>query len=263
LLSLDVPALPPDLLERELFRRDDSGLGESATLASTLAAPEGSTLSLRDVFDLPRDLQGRLALALNGKVRLIASTTLDPRAARASEQAQSDLYYLLTSLVIEVDPLRSRLDELPVLAQHFLERANGRGRRQRSGFSPEALRVLLGYDWPGNLRELARVVDEAQALGHADLIAAEDLPATIRGSLASSYAPPPMPSTVTPLDEILTQVERRLIENALAKARRNKSKAAELLGISRPRLYRRIKELGLPEEPDANDEIPVDVDGRA
>jgi DNA-binding NtrC family response regulator len=215
--------------------------------------------------DLPRDLQGRLAEAIDGQIRLIAATAEDPDAARRAERLRADLYYALTTLVIRLRPLRERLDELPCLAQHFLERANQRGGRQRGGVTAEALRVLLAYDWPGNLRELSRVVDDAHGRGAGDAIGADDLPAAIRGEYASAYTPPPAPPPVTPLDELLTQVERRLIEAALQRARHNKSRAAELLGISRPRLYRRIRELNLPDLPEGADGVPAgrEGDGRA
>jgi len=92
----------------------------------------------------------------------------------------------------------------------------------------------------------------------------EDLPAAIRGNLAAAYLPPPLPPSVTPLDDLLTDVERRLIENALNRARFNKSRAADLLGISRPRLYRRIKELNIPDPGDGNgvEEVSLGTDGR-
>ncbi len=118
----------------------------------------------------------------------------------------------------------------------------------------------MAYDWPGNLPELARVIDHALGRPAADapLIAPEDLPATIRGSLGGAFNPPTPPAAVKPLDELLTEVERRLIETALRQSRSNKSRAAEILGISRPRLYRRIKELNLPDdEPAEEAEAPA------
>jgi DNA-binding NtrC family response regulator len=195
-----------------------------------------------------------LAGALDQGIRLLATTSGDHELALRAEQLRTDLYYALTSLVIRVAPLRERLSELPLLAQHLLERLNLRGARQRSGFSPDALAALTGYDWPGNLRELARVIDAAHQTGAGDLIETDDLPADIRGHLAAAYLPPPLPPPITPLDELLTQVERRLIEHAMQRAGQNKSRAAELLGISRPRLYRRIKELNLPDEPEPCEE---------
>jgi transcriptional regulator with AAA-type ATPase domain len=263
LVPFDAAALPADVLERELFGPTP---GDGAPVLSRLALPEGSTLVIGDILDLPRDLQGRLAAALDGPIRLIATTTGDPDAALRAERLRPDLYFALTTLVIRLTPLRERLDDLPLLAQHLLERSNLRGGPQRSGFSPEAIRTLLTYDWPGNVRELTRVVDDARQHAEGPLIETTDLPAAVRGHLASAYTPPSLPTSETPLDELLTQVERRLIENALQRCRDNKSRAAELLGISRPRLYRRIKELGLPDDPEPTEELatspPTLSDGR-
>jgi DNA-binding NtrC family response regulator len=115
----------------------------------------------------------------------------------------------------------------------------------------------MTYDWPGNLRELARVIDHAHAhpQGDGPLIAREDLPASIRGNLGAGFPPPIQATSIKPLDDLLTEVERRLIETALRQARSNKSRAAEMLGISRPRLYRRIKELNLPDDAESTDDI--------
>jgi PAS domain S-box-containing protein len=248
LLTFDCGALPPEVIERELFRPFDDGI------SNRLASPPGSTLLLGDILDLPRDLQGRLTAALDDRVRLLAVTSGNLEEARLSDRLRTDLYYALTTMVIRLSPLRERLEELPLLAQHLLDRANLRGGRQPRGFTAEALAALTAHDWPGNLRELARVVDAAHAACEGDAIRADDLPRAIRGHLGAAHTPPTMPPQVTPLDELLTQVERRLIEQALARARQNKSRAAELLDISRPRLYRRIKELNIPDEPEPTEE---------
>jgi transcriptional regulator with PAS, ATPase and Fis domain len=248
LLPIDCAALPAEVMERELFG------GESA---ARLALPEGSSLLIGDILDLPRDLQGRLVATLDPRIRLLATTAGDPETALQSERLRPDLYYAVTTLIIRLRPLRERVEEIPLLAQHLLERANSRGGRQRGGFIESALSALLAYDWPGNLRELARVIEDVHEQASGDLIEPDDLPAAIRGNLGSAYIPPPLPHPITPLDELLTQVERRLIESTLQRARQNKSRAAELLGISRPRLYRRIKELGLPDVPEPADEVPL------
>ena len=246
LISLDVAALSPEILGREL-------------LANAPAAdrPPPSAIVVEEALGMPRDLQAGVAEAIrSGSLRVLATTADDPEMALREDRLRDDYYFALTGLVIRLAPIRERLDELPMLAAHFLEKANRRGTRRRSGFEPEALDAMRRYDWPGNLAELRRVVESAHDRGPGDAIAADDLPAAIRGELASAYPPPPMPSPITPLDRWLTQLERRLIEQALHRARQNKSRAAEILAISRPRLYRRIKELEIPDEPEAPDPAP-------
>jgi DNA-binding NtrC family response regulator len=175
---------------------------------------------------------------------------MDPEKARDQERLRPDLYFALTTLVIRLRPLRERLDEILLLAQHFLERTNLRRAGRVVGFEDAASEALVAYDWPGNLRELARVIEVAHERAIGDLIRLDDIPPAIRGNLGAAYIPPPIPPLVTPLDDLLTKLERRLIEQALGRARQNKSRAAELLDISRPRLYRRIKELNIPDEPE-------------
>ena len=253
-IAFDCEALPAEILERELFGAVDPDAPGPVARRARLSLGDGSTLLIDEVLSLPRDLQVRLIEALDARVRLMATTAREPEAAVRDEQLRPELYYALTTLVLRLPPLRERRDELPALAQHFLERANQRGGPQRGGFSPSALEALTSYDWPGNIPELARVVEHAHAHGANHLVAAEDLPATIRGNLGAAYAPPSPTPPIKPLDELLTEVERRLIETALRQARSNKSRAAEILGISRPRLYRRIKELNLPDEDEPAEE---------
>jgi PAS domain S-box-containing protein len=263
LVPIDCEALPAEVIEREFFAsrlpaepRDDARNSAQEPGHGRLELAAGSTLLIGDILALPRDLQGRLAESLDGRVRLIATTAGDPEAALKQEQIRPDLYYGLSVLVIRTLPLRERRHDLLLLAQAFLERANQRTGTTCDGFTPQAVSVLEAYDWPGNLSELGRVIDVAhdhlrsltQIEKAMPLIDMDDLPATIRGHLGAAYLPPTTTATIKPLDELLTEIERRLIETALSRTRQNKSRAAELLGISRPRLYRRIKELNLPDD---------------
>jgi DNA-binding NtrC family response regulator len=249
ILPFDCKALPPEILERQLFGGSNGPVGPNP-----LRLPDGATLLIGDVLELPRDLQARLASSLDARIRLIATTTGDPDAALRTDRLRPDLYYALTTLVLRLRPLRERRDELPILAQHILERMNLRGNRQRAGFSPEAIDVLSAYDWPNNLRELAKVVEDAHGRGDNHVIQADDVPAEIQGAFGGAYNPPSQPTGPAPLKEMLTLIERRLIEQALERAGRNKSKAAKLLGINRPFLYRRIKELEIADDSDLADD---------
>jgi DNA-binding NtrC family response regulator len=261
LVPFDCDALPAEILERELFGNEAEAAPEASPLSRAdgktgprLSLLDGSTLLICEILRLPRDLQEWLAESLDTPVRLLATTAIDPRSAFETDQIRPELYFALTTFVIRLEPLRERRHELPALAQNFLERANQRGGTQKSGFSSQALKALMAYDWPGNLRELARIIDHAHTAGADPLVAVDDLPASIRGHQGGGFSPPSQSSPVKPLDELLTEVERRLIETALRQARGNKSRAAELLAISRPRLYRRIRELNLPDEGESPDE---------
>ncbi|WP_337174314.1 sigma 54-interacting transcriptional regulator [Paludisphaera sp.] len=245
LRALDCEALPAAILDRELFLPDDPERPGPARLGGV----EGSTVLLGDVASLPRDVQARLVEALepaDDRVRVLAVTASDPEALVRDGTLREDLLLALSVLTIRMAPLHERREEIPLLAQGLLERINRRGGPQRAGFTPAAEEILAAYHWPGNLREMARVVEHAHGRGDAPLIAPDDLPADVRGHLADAY-PAPKPAPPRPLDDILVDVERRLIENAMARSRRNKSRAAEILGVSRPRLYRRLKELGFPD----------------
>ncbi len=171
IVPIDCKALPPDVIERKLFEAAPQAGPCDDTLEpcrSRLCMAEGSTLLIGDILTLPRDLQTRLAGSLDGRVRLIATTAGNPDDALRREQLRPELYYGLTVLVIPTLPLRDRRHDLLLLAQAFLERANQRTSSTCGGFTPEAVSALQAYDWPGNLGELARVIDSAHEHVRAD-----------------------------------------------------------------------------------------------
>ena len=244
---IDCEAMPPEAIALRLFGGSTAG----AMAPEGCLADSGTTVALRDLLALPRDLQSRLEAALatpsRGGARVLALASEDPIEAVRDGRLRPGLYYALSTIVIRLEPLRERLEELPILAQHFLERTRERGGPTRDGFRPEAVESLLRYDWPGNLRELARVVESAADRASGTLVGPEDLPASILGNLGAAYLPPSPKQEALPLDATLEHVERRLIERALRTTRGNKSTAAQLLQISRARLHRRIQDLGLTQ----------------
>lgn len=209
-----------------------------------------STLLLNDVDQLPADVQGELAsvfAATSFPLRLIATAEQPlPRLAREGRFCE-DLAAGLSTITIELPPLAQRREDLPLLAQLFLEEANARGSKQLGGFTPEALDLLDAYGWPGNVDELARTVAEAHRHAGGYEIDVGDLPQRIHVALRAA-ARPPRPEETIVLDEFLRRVERELIRRAMARAKGNKAKAARLLGMTRPRLYRRLAQLGLEED---------------
>jgi DNA-binding NtrC family response regulator len=273
LVAFDCAALPSAVIERELFEATHGTPGADPLCSSaedradSLSLEEGSSLLIGDILALSSDLQARLARALGGGCRVLATTVGNPVIAVQQERLRPDLYYGLSVLTIATLPLRDRRHDIPLLAQSFLERANQRAGTAFPGFAREALAVLEAHDWPGNLSELCRVVDAAhhqvqlrsEPSAALPLVGPHDLPGAIRGHQGAAYLPPTT-AAIKPLDELLADIERRLIEKALVQSRQNKSRAAELLGISRPRLYRRIKELNLPDECEPeNEPIPAAV----
>lgn len=252
LLVFDIDAVPPEWLQRELF-------SFSAGASQQSSVPADATVVLDDILKLPRDLQTPLVQSLEGprRFRLIGVTSGDLDEARRGETLRPELAESLSTLVIRLAPLRERLDELALLARDSIERINQRSERRRDGLTAEALAILERYDWPGNLDELDRVLNHAHDRSGAPWITAADLPSSIQGHLGAAYlvpgsALPPIP----PLERVLEEVERELIEQAMRRAHNNKSRAADLLGISRPRLYRRMNELGLIPDESGSGAVP-------
>ena len=218
------------------------------------ARPQPGTVYLSEVELLPRDLQEKLATALkntqsteNPGLRVISSGQRSLSAAVAAGTLRADLESLLTTLTIKLPPLVERTDDLPLLAQHFLEEHNRRHPQQLTGFAADVWPVFSRYSWPGNLDELRRVIQEASAVATDITVKLADLPFRFRTALQAQDTPPPTGTRPLPLDDMLTRVETNAIQLALERSRYNKTKAADLLGINRARLYRRMEQLGIED----------------
>lgn len=237
-----------------------SRLVEGESFSQTAGGQAPGTVYLADCEHLPREMQQRLVLMFGGEdpvkrpaLRLIASTSTDLAAAVREERLRPDFLALVSTLTIALPPLRERGDDLQLLAQHFLEEANRPETDQMSGFEEAVWPLFRRYHWPGNLDELLAVVREIRAQAKETTIRAAELPFRFRNALEAQLLPPPAAQLPLSLDKALSRVETRLIELALARAKGNKSKAAEILGVARARLLRRIAQLGLengqPTEP--------------
>lgn len=215
--------------------------------------PQPGTLYLADVECLPRDMQEGLTTAfsnpaaLNPRLRILASTSGDLEAAIDAETLRPDFAAMLSTMTIEIPPLREREGDVLLLAQHLLEEVNRLGGKQLGGFDDDVWPLFQRYNWPGNIDELAQVVREAHERCGEALVKAQDLPFRFRTALGAQELPPPAEPFPLALDPLLIQVEAKLIVQALDRSKHNKSKAAELLGINRARLYRRMQQLGIED----------------
>jgi len=243
--------------EGSLVPLDCSTLG-SALIRSTISAlasrrwGEGaaqSTVVLNEADRLPRDVQRELAGVFSSSSfapRLVATVRRPLERLARRGRFDAALAAVLGTIVIHLPPLAERREDLPLLSQMLLEDVNARGAKQLGGFAPEALERLDGYPWPGNIDELALLIAEAHERAEGPEIQAADLPKRIHLA-ADAAAHPRSREEPIQLDAFLGQIERELIERALARAKGNKARAARLLGVTRPRLYRRMVQLGLEQ----------------
>lgn len=229
-------------------------LVEPDEAASSSTSLQPGTLYLNEVEHLPRDLQQRVVEAIraeqlgpNSGLRVMSSTQIDLRQAVEDDRFRGDLFYLLSALHVELPPLRRRGDDLPLLAQSILEKCNRGSETQIGGFSDQVWHQFREYNWPGNLDELTAVIQEARAAGTGTQIQVQDLPFRFRAGLDGQAVGPSLAPRAMPLEPLLTKVETEQIQLALEQSRHNKSKAAQLLGITRARLYRRMQALGIED----------------
>lgn len=240
LVPLACGALEPNLL-RGTLRSVSTRCSADATFRATLLLEDVDQLCPEAHADVWQLFEFR-----PGQVRVIATssrTQTDLEAALANPR----LVCALATMTIHLPALRDRPADLPLLAQAFLERENVDNPKQLGGFMPEALDVLAAHAWPGNLDELTLVVQETHARARFGRVEANDLPERIRWSSTAAVHSAQVDEPIV-LEELLANLEKELIERAIARARGNKSKAAKLLGLNRPRLYRRLVQLGLAEE---------------
>ena len=238
LVPLVCPVLSMSLLESTIRT-----LQRTAVAGQT---PRPATLLLSDVDQLSLESQEYLARCLPSDTTYrVVSTARAPLGELAADGTfRPELACALSTVEIRLPPLRARLDDLPLLAQMFVEEQNRQGSKQLAGFTPEAIDRLAAYAWPSNVDELAEVVAAAHQLAELPHITPGDLPAKLHVALEAAARPRKREETIV-LEDFLARIEEELIRRAMAKAKGNKTKAARLLGMTRPRLYRRLVQLGL------------------
>jgi len=248
-VAVSCAALPESLLESELFGHEKGSFtGAYAQKKGKFEFANRGTLFLDEVGEMSANIQVHLLRVLEEKeftrvggnepikvdVRVISATNKDLKRAIATGEFREDLYYRLNVVTIELPPLRERKEDVPLLAQHFLNKFALENQKEITGFSPEATEFLLGYDWPGNVRELENAIERAVILAKDSLITVADLPQE-NISLARS----------APIGKKLKEAEKNHILNVLSETGGNYSEAARALGISRMTLYNKAREYGL------------------
>ncbi|MCI0749730.1 MAG: sigma-54 dependent transcriptional regulator, partial [Nevskiales bacterium] len=253
-------AIPNELMESEFFgHRKGSFTGALRDKEGLFQAAENGTLFLDEVADLPLHMQVKLLRAVQERsvrpvgteqevpvnVRLISATHRDLSALTAAGTFRQDLYYRLNVIEVRVPALRERREDIPQLVTDILARLARENRLPKPPvLEPAALRRLLDYDFPGNVRELENVLERAVTLsGDAGPIGADGL--ILRGLPGAASAVPPLSVAAgnTPLEQHVEEVEKRAIRDALDKTRGNKTKAASLLGMTFRQLRYRVKKL--------------------
>ncbi|MFO0758441.1 MAG: sigma 54-interacting transcriptional regulator [Byssovorax sp.] len=264
---INCAAVPAGLLESELF-----GHARGAFTGAVRDAPgqvqlaHGGTLFLDEVAELPLELQAKLlrvlethmVLPVGGRepipvdVRVVSATHRALRKEVEAGRFRADLMYRLRVIPIYLPPLRARPGDIALLCRQFIEELNAKNRRRIEHISPAALRILEEYDYPGNIRELKNVLTYAYAIGEGSVLVPSDLPPelsdpsfTYDGTFPIATAPPPPPP---PGSKPALSPEAQRIAHVLERTSGNREKAAQILGLSRVTLWRRMKELGLIDE---------------
>jgi two-component system, NtrC family, response regulator HydG len=249
-------ALPEGVLESELFGHERGAFtGASRQRRGRFELAEGGTLFLDEIADIGPAVQVRLLRVLQEHefervggeqtihvdVRVIAATNKDIEAEVASGRFREDLFYRLYVIPIHLPALRERKEDIALLAEHFLRQVGARLGRPAVRLSPAAARMLEIYDWPGNVRELENAIERAIVLCDGDLVAERDLIFLEKSARASAW----LPGGIVPLNEALDQLERSLLERAMAQADGVKAEAARLLGVKTSALYYKLEKHGL------------------
>jgi transcriptional regulator with PAS, ATPase and Fis domain len=202
---------------------------------------------LLDVDRLRPDAQQELAGFLHLpqiELHTLATSRASLQRLAAKGKFRRELAYELSTLTIVLPSLARRREDIPLLAQHFLEEQNEAGGRQLAGFQPAALELLIGLPWTGNIEELQQAVRQSCERATGAQVTIADLPDWLQLARDSASRPPRDQQPIQ-LDQFLAEIEKELLARAMRKARGNKSKAAQLLGLSRQRLLRRLAQLGL------------------
>jgi transcriptional regulator with PAS, ATPase and Fis domain len=259
-VAINCAALPDTLMESELFGHEKGAFtGAVERRAGAFELAQNGTVLLDEIGDMPIATQAKLLRVLEdgrvrrlgGKneiqldVRVIAATNTSLDNAIKEGKFREDLYYRLNVFPIPLPPLRARKDDLPILAQSLLEDLNKKHATKVTELSGDVLARFQTYDWPGNVRELRNVLERAVILAGEGTVQMAHLPPAFSGAPASAIAVSTDQGGLNiRIGQTIEQAERALIELTLEHTKNNKTRAAEILGISQKTLFNKLKEYG-------------------
>jgi two-component system response regulator PilR (NtrC family) len=269
-IAVNCGAIPENLLESELFGHVRGAFtGAVSNKPGLVETADGGTLFLDEIGELPQSLQVKLLRLIQEKtlrrvggnhdqridVRIVAATNRDLRAEAEAGRFREDLYYRLNVIQIGLPALRERMEDIPLLVQHFLEKYRRELGKDVQGLTTAAMEKVLAYPFPGNVRELENLIERAVALARGPVLDVDGLPSSVLERSAKARTPAPVATAEgANLDEILASYERGLLSDALQRAGGVKKRAARLLGISFRSFRYRLEKLGLDDPGTGEDE---------
>ncbi len=267
-VAINCSAIPPTLLESELFGHVKGAFtGAISNKEGLFELANGGTIFLDEICEISPSLQVKLLRAIQERcfrrvggvedievdVRIISATNRDIELEVKEGRFRDDLYYRLNVIQVRIPPLRERKEDIPLLAEHFIKKFSNEFSKDIKGIKPEAMRILMSYDFPGNVRELENFIERAVALESGEYISEDVLPEELRGRFEKI---PPFKYDIPPegidLEKTLSEIERHILLQALKKADGVQKKAASLLNLT-PRSFRyRLEKYGVYLEEEEN-----------
>jgi len=260
-IRVSCASLPESLIESELFGYEKGAFtGANERRVGRFEAAAGGTLFLDEIGELPLGIQVKLLRVLQEKqierlgshrsikvdVRIVSASLRPLEEEIAAGRFRDDLFFRINTVAIHLPPLRDRGEDIPILAQTFLDEFSRERGKQIEGFNEAVQEAFDAHSWPGNVRELRNVVERAVLFCNTPRVTVEELPAPLRGTVSAQRRSPAQP--VMSLEEAVERAEIDAIRAALSATSGRRSEAAELLGVSRKTLWEKAKHYGLGAE---------------
>ena len=257
--ALNCAAIPETLIETELFGYEKGAFTDAKTLKKgVFEMADGGTVFLDEISEMNLNLQSKFLRVLEDQtfrrvggvkdisvnVQVVASTNRDLEAAVREGKFREDLFYRLSVIPIQIPPLRERKEDIPLLVEHFIQRYNTQFRKKVEQVSPDGMKLMMSYSWPGNIRELKNAIERAMILVDKDRIDVAHLPIRIADPSTTNSMPRASGTALVRLPSEgagLEDIEKNLLEQALQHAHGNKTRASRLLKISRDTLRYKVK----------------------